>query len=757
MSTEESPRPDGHLAIQLQPQVNFRDGVIDGAEVLARWRTPQGRTLCPAEFLPMLDIDWTHPMFGRQLVALAVDAQAQLTDTGRSTRLWINLVPSMLESTEWVQTWLIEPCRRAGVPVSSFGFELTETALLKSFDDAREVLATLQSLGSHVALDDFGTGFSSLSHLRALPASVVKIDKSFVATLDQQLNESAIIGAVADLSHTLGLSVLCEGVETRWQAVAVANLGVDAAQGYLFGRPVDIADFSVQPWGGVEPIETVGFSMRRAHMIGRPGHITSDTTTNDDLPVSAIEVTSLLGSTGDVIVMIDHQSTVTWCSSSVFEMLGRDAASLIGTGAFDFIHPDHVDEAVDRFVRELTTPTPTYTPETYRMPLLHVDGTWVEADVVGRPIFDGANPIGMMLCLRYTSTFPVTHLAAVTREAQYSALLASSRSTIAVVADDTTITEVNEQVHELIGRWPDEVIGTSFIDVVDPRDLELAATLWTNAIGPGNEGPGLVRLTHADGHPVWVEVMAERWASGVHSGFLVSVADVTARVQAEMTIERRAAIDDAAAAIAAAALSEVGDVFLRQLDAIVGPVHALAGQHVAVVFDPPADGVVLAELHDGQRYVAVVTERPIDCDLARDLAPLLSALCRIVMSVRLRVQAEDQRRATERQYEILSRGSSRPRGRVRLDGPADVRVRLGRAFARMAYRRGDRASRARLLPSGRPAECNGSFRDGVRGEGSRDRATSAQRRRQLPLVPDQGATGARPRHGRTDRGARRRP
>ena len=264
MSTEESLRSIGHLAIQLQPQVNFRDGAIDGAEVLARWRTPEGRMLCPAEFLPLLDIDWTHPMFGRQLVALAIDAQAQLSATGRSTRLWINLVPSMLETTEWLQPWLIEPCRDAGVPVSSFGFELTETALLKSFDDAREVLATLQSLGSHVALDDFGTGFSSLSHLRALPASVVKIDKSFVATVDQQLNESAIIGAVADLSHTLGMSVLCEGVETRWQAVAVANLGVDAAQGYLFGRPVDVADFSVQPWGGVDPIETVGFSMRRA-------------------------------------------------------------------------------------------------------------------------------------------------------------------------------------------------------------------------------------------------------------------------------------------------------------------------------------------------------------------------------------------------------------------------------------------------------------------------------------------------------------
>lgn len=75
----------GELAIQLQPQIGFRDGAIDGAEVLARWRTPDGRTLGPAEFIRVLGIDWTHPMFGRQLIGLAIDAQVQLTATDRRT------------------------------------------------------------------------------------------------------------------------------------------------------------------------------------------------------------------------------------------------------------------------------------------------------------------------------------------------------------------------------------------------------------------------------------------------------------------------------------------------------------------------------------------------------------------------------------------------------------------------------------------------------------------------------------------------
>ena len=656
----------GALAIQLQPQVNFRDGTIEGAEVLARWRMPDGRMLTPDVFLRLLEVDWSHPMFGRNLVALAIDAQVQLTATARSTRLWINLVPSMLESTDWLQTWFIDPCLAAGVPVSSFGFELTETALLKSFDDAREVLATLQSMGSHVALDDFGTGFSSLSHLRALPASVVKIDKSFVATVDQQLNESAIIGAVADLSHTLGMQVLCEGVETRWQAVAVANLGVDAAQGYLFGRPVDVADFAVRSWGGIEPIETAGFSMRRADMLARPGYVSphhgvhaSGDTATEDVALRGVDLATLIDSTGDVVLMIDHHSMVTWCSNSALQMFGRHASSLIGTAAFDLIHPDYAEAAADRFVRELTTPSPGYAPEIYSLPLLHADGTWVDVDVVGRPVFDGANPIGMVLCVRHSNGFPVSHLTAVTREAQFAALMASSLSTIAVVADDTTIVEVNERVYELIGRRVDEVVGRSFADYIDPRDLELAGTLWINALGPGNEDAGRVRLTHADGRAVWVEVMAERWTSGVHSGFVVSVADVTARMVAELTLERRAAADAAAAAIASAALLEVGDVFLRSLDEIVEPVSALLGQKVSIVFEPPSgDGVVLGELHDSGWYVGAVGDTALDAELAGETSPLVGALCRIVMQVRLRTEAEHQRRATERRYQILSEGSS---------------------------------------------------------------------------------------------------
>ena len=147
----------GALIIQLQPQVSFRDGAITGAESLARWRLPDGRCLGPADFLTLLGVDWSHPMFGRELMQIAVDTQVELVATDRSTRLWVNLSPTMLESVEWIEEWLVGPCRDAGIDVTSFGFELTETALLRSLSTAQTVLATLEDMGAQVALDDFGT------------------------------------------------------------------------------------------------------------------------------------------------------------------------------------------------------------------------------------------------------------------------------------------------------------------------------------------------------------------------------------------------------------------------------------------------------------------------------------------------------------------------------------------------------------------------------------------------------------------------
>jgi EAL domain-containing protein (putative c-di-GMP-specific phosphodiesterase class I) len=131
--------------------------------------------------------------------------------------------------------------RGAGLLPAQMGIEVTESALMADIEHAAGVLARLHAEGVRIALDDFGTGYSSLAYLRQLPIDVLKIDRSFVADLDDTGQNMAIVSRIVELAHDLGFTVVAEGVETARQLEALEAVGCDAAQGFLFGRPV-VAD-----------------------------------------------------------------------------------------------------------------------------------------------------------------------------------------------------------------------------------------------------------------------------------------------------------------------------------------------------------------------------------------------------------------------------------------------------------------------------------------------------------------------------------
>ena len=122
--------------------------------------------------------------------------------------------------------------------------EVTETALLEDLDRTRSTLAALKALGLRLAVDDFGTGYSSLSYLSAFPFDVIKIDKSFIDQLALTPGGEAMVRAVVELVHTLGLEAVAEGVEQREQADALERLGCKLAQGFLFAKPVPALDMA---------------------------------------------------------------------------------------------------------------------------------------------------------------------------------------------------------------------------------------------------------------------------------------------------------------------------------------------------------------------------------------------------------------------------------------------------------------------------------------------------------------------------------
>ena len=131
---------------------------------------------------------------------------------------------------------------RTGLEPGQLTLELTESVLIDDAVSVEPLLRELRALGVNLALDDFGTGYSSLTYLRAFPINIVKIDKSFIRAIGTEREDTAIVAAVISLARNLGLSVVAEGIETHEQLAVLHQLGCPFMQGYLFARPVPIAD-----------------------------------------------------------------------------------------------------------------------------------------------------------------------------------------------------------------------------------------------------------------------------------------------------------------------------------------------------------------------------------------------------------------------------------------------------------------------------------------------------------------------------------
>jgi diguanylate cyclase (GGDEF)-like protein/PAS domain S-box-containing protein len=252
----------GDLRAYFQPVVDLRDGSVVGLEALVRWPHADG-LLLPEVFLGVAENAGLMPdvgqwMFDRVLLVLA---RLRGDDRAEPLRVWINLSANELTGADDVLRRITAAIDDGIIGPREIGFEVTESTLLSDLESAVDTLSSLRRLGVEIALDDFGTGYSSLSYLRRLPVTAVKIDRSFVAGLGRSLADEAIVEAVIDLAHALGLRVIAEGVEDAVQADALIGLGADEAQGFLFGTPAPIEqldDVINRLWGGATPPEAAG-------------------------------------------------------------------------------------------------------------------------------------------------------------------------------------------------------------------------------------------------------------------------------------------------------------------------------------------------------------------------------------------------------------------------------------------------------------------------------------------------------------------
>jgi diguanylate cyclase (GGDEF)-like protein len=249
-----------HLDVHFQPKIDLVTGVVVGAEALVRWEHPTRGFVSPLDFVQLAETTGLITELTDQVIAKSVAAVRLLNDIG--FRLDVSLNLSTLDLLDdRLATRLSRHLAEQGVPADQITLEITETALLEDGVRALETAEALQSLGSNLSIDDFGTGFSSLSYLRMLPASELKIDRSFVTNLLTDHRDEVIVRSTIDLGHNLGLRVAAEGVEDEATRERLRELGCDLAQGFGISRPLPLSRF-------VAWLTTSGHQVARAGIEG---------------------------------------------------------------------------------------------------------------------------------------------------------------------------------------------------------------------------------------------------------------------------------------------------------------------------------------------------------------------------------------------------------------------------------------------------------------------------------------------------------
>jgi diguanylate cyclase (GGDEF)-like protein len=229
--------PQGQIVPYFEQQRDLATGQLTGFEVLARWEHPLRGLVGPEAFITIAE---ETGMIAELSLSVMRQAFTAARDWDPSLTLAVNISPWQLRDA-WLAQKIIKLLTETGFPAGRLEVEITESSLFDNLPLAQSIVASLKNQGISLALDDFGTGYSSLGHLRALPFDRIKIDKSFVASILDNSESAAIVGAIARLGDSLNLPTTAEGIEDVETEARLREMGCAKGQGYLYGRPVSAA------------------------------------------------------------------------------------------------------------------------------------------------------------------------------------------------------------------------------------------------------------------------------------------------------------------------------------------------------------------------------------------------------------------------------------------------------------------------------------------------------------------------------------
>jgi EAL domain-containing protein (putative c-di-GMP-specific phosphodiesterase class I)/CheY-like chemotaxis protein len=227
------------FSLCYQPQIYSHTGKLHGVECLARLHTLEHKMVMPDYFIPALDKHGLMDDFTLYIIELGL-SQLEKLDLPSATKIAFNISATSIHEDFLLR--LLACCEKHQINNSDIVLELTETSTLSMTQDSKKILTKLRLKGFNLSLDDFGTGYATFQEIDSMPFNQIKVDKTFVQSMQHKKSSEVIVSTTIDLAAKLNFTLVAEGVETQQQAEALSGLKCPVVQGYLFARPLSLKD-----------------------------------------------------------------------------------------------------------------------------------------------------------------------------------------------------------------------------------------------------------------------------------------------------------------------------------------------------------------------------------------------------------------------------------------------------------------------------------------------------------------------------------
>jgi cyclic di-GMP phosphodiesterase Gmr len=228
---------EDQLVLHYQPSVSMATGVVRSVEALIRWNSPERGLISPLDFISFAEESGLIAPLGRWVMQEAAAQAMRWKAQGLNIRISINVSARQLRDTDIVKHFT-QALDRAGLSPCLIDIELTESCFIEDEATALGLITQFRQLGAQVHLDDFGTGYSSLSQVTRIPLDAIKLDRSFIQSIDSNSKSQALVRSMVAIAQELRVAVIAEGVENLAEALFLEQIGVDYVQGFLYGMPM---------------------------------------------------------------------------------------------------------------------------------------------------------------------------------------------------------------------------------------------------------------------------------------------------------------------------------------------------------------------------------------------------------------------------------------------------------------------------------------------------------------------------------------